>query len=86
MPVKQNALIIGRQPLVEALQSGKAIDKILLQKNASGDTLQNIRQLAREHNVPIQLVPVEKLDGMTKANHQGVSLLPRGFSIWTCSR
>jgi 23S rRNA (guanosine2251-2'-O)-methyltransferase len=72
MPVKQNALIIGRQPLVEALQSGKAIDKILLQKNASGDTLQNIRQLAREHNVPIQLVPVEKLDGMTKANHQGV--------------
>jgi 23S rRNA (guanosine2251-2'-O)-methyltransferase len=36
MPVKQSSLIIGRQPLVEALQGGKAIDKILLQKNAAG--------------------------------------------------
>lgn len=72
MAVKQNSLVIGRQPLVEALQTGKAIDKILLQKNASGEVLHQIRQLARELNVPIQLVPVEKLDGMTRANHQGV--------------
>lgn len=72
MAVKQNSLVIGRQPLVEALQTGKAIDKILLQKNASGEVLHQIRQLSRELNVPIQLVPVEKLDGMTRANHQGV--------------
>lgn len=58
--------------MVEALQTGKAIDKILLQKNASGEVLHQIRQLSRELNVPIQLVPVEKLDGMTRANHQGV--------------
>ncbi|MEO8171806.1 MAG: 23S rRNA (guanosine(2251)-2'-O)-methyltransferase RlmB [Sediminibacterium sp.] len=72
MPVKQSSLIIGRQPLVEALQSGKAIDKILLQKNASGDVINEVRKLAREHNVPIQVVPVEKLNGLTKANHQGL--------------
>lgn len=72
MPVKQSSLIIGRQPLAEALQSGKAIDKILLQKNAGGDVINLIRSLAREHNVPIQLVPIEKLNGMTKASHQGV--------------
>ncbi len=72
MPVKQSSLIIGRQPLVEALQSGKAIDKILLQKNTGGDTILLIRKLAREHNVPVQIVPVEKLNGMTKANHQGI--------------
>jgi hypothetical protein len=72
MPIKQSSLIIGRQPLVEALQGGRAIDKILLQKNISGDVINTIRQLAREHNVPIQVVPPEKLDGMTKANHQGV--------------
>lgn len=65
-------MIIGRQPLVEALQSGKAIDKILLQKNATGDVLYSIRSLAREHHIPIQLVPVEKLNGLTRANHQGV--------------
>ncbi len=72
MPVKQSSLIIGRQPLVEALQTGKAIDKILLQKNATGDVITTIRKLARDQNVPIQLVPIEKLNGMTKANHQGI--------------
>ena len=34
MAIKQSALIIGRQPLVEALQSGRSIDKILFQKNS----------------------------------------------------
>lgn len=72
MALKQSSMIIGRQPLVEALQSGKAIDKILLQKNAGGDVVQSIRSLAREYQIPIQLVPVEKLNGMTRANHQGV--------------
>lgn len=72
MPVKQSSLIIGRQPLVEALQTGKAIDKILLQKNATGEVINTIRKLARDQNVPIQLVPIEKLNGMTKANHQGI--------------
>ena len=33
MPVNQDRLIIGRQPLIEAIKSGKAIDKILFQKN-----------------------------------------------------
>lgn len=72
MTVKQSSLIIGRQPLIEALQSGKSIDKILLQKNTAGDIINTIRQLSREKNIPIQVVPVEKLNGMTKANHQGV--------------
>ena len=72
MALKQSSLIIGRQPLVESLQSGKSIDKILLQKNTVGDVINTIRQLAREKNIPIQVVPAEKLNGMTKANHQGV--------------
>ena len=72
MPVKQSSLIIGRQPLVESIQSGRAIDKILLQKNTVGDVISEIRALAREYNIPIQLVPPEKLNYLTKANHQGV--------------
>ena len=75
MPIKQSSLIVGRQPLVEALQTGRAIDKILLQKNTAGEVINTIRQLSRESNVPIQVVPVEKLNGLTKANHQGVVAL-----------
>ena len=67
----KSSVIIGRQPVVEALESGRAIDKIMLQANASGDIIGKIRQLAKQHNVPIQVVPPEKLSSITRANHQG---------------
>jgi 23S rRNA (guanosine2251-2'-O)-methyltransferase len=70
--MKQSKLIIGRQPLIEAIRSGRAVDKILMQRNAVGEVVGEIRQLAREHNIPVQVVPAEKLGSMTKANHQGV--------------
>jgi 23S rRNA (guanosine2251-2'-O)-methyltransferase len=69
--INKSSLIIGRQPVIEAIQSGRAIDKILFQRNVSGDSIGTIRQLAREHNIPIQQVPPEKLQSFTKANHQG---------------
>ncbi len=72
---KKDSLIIGRQPLVEALQSGREIDKILLQKNASGEVMSQIRALSKEYNIPVQMVPAEKLNFMTRANHQGVIAL-----------
>lgn len=72
MAIKQSALIIGRQPLVEAMETGRPIDKILMQKNISGDAIATIRQLARDRNIPIQMVPQEKLYSLTRANHQGV--------------
>jgi 23S rRNA (guanosine2251-2'-O)-methyltransferase len=67
----KSSIIIGRQPVVEALESGRAIDKILLQANAGGDIIGKIRQLAKQNNVPVQVVPVEKLSSFTRANHQG---------------
>ena len=47
-PNKSSSLIIGRQPVIEALETGRAIDKILLQANASGDIIGKIRQLAKK--------------------------------------
>src|SRR6201996_3603337 len=70
--MKQSKLIIGRQPLIESIRSGRAVDKILLQRNTAGESIAEIRQLARENNIPIQIVPIEKLGSLTKANHQGV--------------
>ena len=70
--MKQNKLIIGRQPLIESIRSGRAVDKILLQRNTAGESIAEIRQLARENNIPVQVVPAEKLGSLTKANHQGV--------------
>jgi 23S rRNA (guanosine2251-2'-O)-methyltransferase len=70
--MKKTPLIIGRQPLIETIKAGRAVDKILLQRNITGDTIAEIRDLAREYHIPVQVVPVEKLGSLTKANHQGV--------------
>ena len=70
--MNKSSLIIGRQPLIEAIISGLAIDKILFQRNTSGESIGEIRKLAKENNIPIQQVPPEKLFSITKANHQGV--------------
>ena len=67
----KTGIIIGRQPIVEALESGKGIDKILFQTNVSGDSIGLIRKLAKDRNIPIQQVPPEKLNSYTRANHQG---------------
>lgn len=65
-------IIAGRNPVTEALKSGQTIDKILMFKNASGDSVQEIRKLAKELNVPVQYVPNEKLNSLTNVQHQGV--------------
>lgn len=70
--MKNSSIIIGRQPLIESLQSGKNIDKILFQKNITGDAVGIVRDLAREKNIPIQYVPAEKLNAITRSNHQGM--------------
>jgi 23S rRNA (guanosine2251-2'-O)-methyltransferase len=67
----KSSLIIGRQPVVEALESGRSIDKVLLQANVSGEIVSKIRQLAKKQNVPVQVVPPEKLNSYTRSNHQG---------------
>jgi 23S rRNA (guanosine2251-2'-O)-methyltransferase len=72
---KKDSLIIGRQPVIEAMRGGRAIDKILFQQNVSGESIGEIRKLAKELAIPIQQVPMEKLNFMTRANHQGVIAL-----------
>ena len=68
----KTTLIIGRQPLIEAIESGRPIDKILFQRNVSGESIGEIRKLAKQKAIPIQQVPPEKMNFLTKANHQGV--------------
>jgi len=68
----KSRLIIGRKPLIEALQLGKNIEKIFVLQTAAGEEISLIRKNAREQNVPLSLVPQEKLARFTQANHQGV--------------
>ena len=64
--------IIGRQPVAEALRDGQQLERIFIQKNIGGEIIDEIRSLAQKLQIPINVVPVEKLNYITRANHQGV--------------
>jgi len=68
-------LIIGRNPVAEALSSGIAVEKIFLLRSASGEDISTIKRLAAQLNIPLAQVPQEKLDRFTRAQHQGVVAL-----------
>jgi 23S rRNA (guanosine2251-2'-O)-methyltransferase len=72
MFIPKKNIIVGRNPVVEALKNSQTIDKILLSKNASGDVINEIRLLAKNNNVPVQYVPIEKINSLTNVQHQGV--------------
>ncbi len=63
---------MGTRPLIEAIEAGREIDKILLQKGLSGKTFQELQPLIQENAIPFQYVPLEKLNRITRKNHQGV--------------
>src|SRR4051812_46145796 len=71
-PHRSLPLIVGRKPLLEALETGVTIEKIFVLRSATGPDVVAIKQKAREQNIPVSQVPVEKLDGLTKVQHQGV--------------
>jgi len=71
-PTHTLPLLVGRKPVLEALELGTTIEKIFLLRTATGPEIIAIKQRAKEYNIPISQVPVEKLDYMTKAQHQGV--------------
>lgn len=71
---KNKQLIYGRQPIIEALESGKNFDKILVSKGIEKSFFKSLAQICSANHVPIQEVPAEKIDALThKATHQGVA-------------
>ncbi|MFV0598225.1 MAG: 23S rRNA (guanosine(2251)-2'-O)-methyltransferase RlmB [Bacteroidales bacterium] len=70
--MKESQLIYGIRPVVEALRSGKEIEKIFLQSTLQGSLLQELKEEVAKRKTVVQYVPVEKLNRLTRNNHQGV--------------
>lgn len=69
-------LIYGLRPVMEAVKSGKGIDKIFVQSNLQGKLYLELKNMIAqsEETISVQYVPAEKLDRLTgKQNHQGVA-------------
>ena len=65
-------MVYGIRPLMEALTSDKEIEKVFLQKGVGGKTFHELLPMLREREIPYQTVPIEKLNRITRKNHQGV--------------
>jgi 23S rRNA (guanosine2251-2'-O)-methyltransferase len=72
---KKSSLIAGRHALTEAIQSGKALDRIYISNKIHNDSIRDIKSLASQNNIPINYVPVEKLNSFNIENHEGLIAL-----------
>ncbi len=67
---KNDDLIFGIRAIIEAINSGKEIEKVLLKKG-QGDLHKELFEAIKENEIPHQFVPIEKLNRVTRKNHQG---------------
>ena len=69
---QKDDFIYGTHPIQEAFDSGKEVDKLLIQKGIRNDAIQSIIHKAKETETPFQFVPIEKMNRVTRKNHQGI--------------
>ena len=65
-------IVFGIRPVIEAIESGRQIEKVYVRKGAEGQLLSELKSVCKAQKVHMQEVPIEKLNRMTKLNHQGV--------------
>lgn len=68
---KKSSLVTGRQKIIDAIQAGQALDRIYLDTKAQGADINEIKKLAAQYNIPINFVPVAKLNSFNVTGHEG---------------
>ncbi len=65
-------MVFGTRPVLEAINSGKTLEKLFIQKNLKKEILEKIKSKLSNKKINISYVPKEKLNRITKKNHQGI--------------
>ena len=73
--MEKNNILFGLRPLIEAIEAGRPLEKVYLKKGAEGVLLTELSELCRSRRIYVQWVPVEKLNRLTRSNHQGAVAL-----------
>ena len=68
----KSEMIFGVRAVIEAIQAGKEIDKILVKKDIQSDLSKELFAALKGTLIPVQRVPVERINRITRKNHQGV--------------
>ncbi|GAB6120195.1 23S rRNA (guanosine(2251)-2'-O)-methyltransferase RlmB [Dysgonomonas termitidis] len=70
--MKEKEMIFGIRAVIEAIEAGKEIDKVIIRRELQGDLSKELLALLKSHEIAVQRVPNERLDRFTRKNHQGV--------------
>jgi 23S rRNA (guanosine2251-2'-O)-methyltransferase len=70
--MEKDKMVYGVRPVIEALQAGKEIEKVLVVTGLKNELFPEMRKMLNEKDIPMQYVPIEKLNRVTRQNHQGV--------------
>ncbi len=70
--IDKSEMIFGIRTVLEAVQAGKDIDRILVKKDIRSDLSKELFAALRGTLIPVQRVPVERINRITRKNHQGV--------------
>lgn len=71
----KNDYIFGIRAVIEAIEAGRSIDKVLVRRDLTGDLARELFAKVREYDIVMQRVPQEKLNRITMKNHQGAIAL-----------
>ena len=79
--MNKDTLIFGIYPVLEAIKSNTYIDKLFVQKGITNPKIDELVKFCEVNSVTINYVPIEKLNQLTRANHQGIVAVisPIGF-------
>jgi 23S rRNA (guanosine2251-2'-O)-methyltransferase len=69
---KETDCIFGLRPILEAIKAGKQIDRLLIKQGLQGELYQELMSEVKTHGINFQIVPVERIELVTRKNHQGV--------------
>jgi len=72
---KKSSLIAGRKAVIDVIHSGKTLDRIYISNKIHNDSIREIKSLASQNNIPINYVPVEKLNSFNIQDHEGIIAL-----------
>lgn len=70
--IDKSEMIFGVRAVIEAIQAGKEIDKILVKKDIQSDLSKELFAALKGTLIPVQRVPIERINKITRKNHQGV--------------
>ncbi|WP_319501606.1 23S rRNA (guanosine(2251)-2'-O)-methyltransferase RlmB [uncultured Draconibacterium sp.] len=70
--IDKEDFLFGTRAIIEAIKKGKTIDRILIKKGLRNELISELQELIKESDISVQYVPIEKINRITRKNHQGV--------------